>query len=519
MNRDRTSVLILHNVGPTGPDGRPVWRESDAGVLDQVEAVAGALDVLGLPHRTVGVVRLADVPAVLAAAPEAVVFNLVEGFGTDGMAATLVPALCLTHGKGCTGNDTPGLMTALDKWQTKALLQAAGLSTPAGLMVAPGEKVAASRLPAGPCIVKPAWTDASEGIHASSVVAKAGPALRKAVARVHRDFGHPAIIEQYIEGRELNVSVFERGGVAEMLPIAEIDFSAFPAGCPRIVDYAAKWLPESFEYQNTPRIIPARVTARQAAEVRRLTLAAWHALGCRDYARVDLRMDARGRAFVLEVNPNPDITADAGFASALAAVGIPYEEFVSAMVENARRRTGGKPAKSAAPAGKRGVVSEVKIRRSVQSDRDAVMRLLDDTRFFRPDEVVVAAEILDDVLAKGPEGHYQSFVAEADGQVTGWVCYGPTPCTIGTFDIYWIAVSPHCRGRGIGARLMAYAEGRIAKRGGRLAVVETASRPDYEPTRLFYLKVGYTEAARLPEFYAPGDDKVVYLKRLDAGKS
>jgi D-alanine-D-alanine ligase len=99
------------------------------------------------------------------------------------------------------------------------------------------------------------------------------------------------------------------------------------------VDYAAKWLPDSFAYQNTPRVIPARLTRRQADAVRQLALGAWHAMGCRGYARVDMRLNAAGRPQVLEVNPNPDISLDAGFAAALEAGGIPYEEFVEAAIE------------------------------------------------------------------------------------------------------------------------------------------------------------------------------------------
>ena len=363
MTPARPGVLILHHA-PSGAAADPAtWRASDAGVLAEVAAVAAALDRLGVPHRTAAVARLADLPAVLAAAPEATVFNLVEDFDGATADAAAVPAVCRAFGKAFTGNDSPCLALALDKGRTKAVLQAAGLPCPAGVVVPPGEKVpAAAKLPRGPYIVKPAAADASEGIDAASVVQKAGAALTRAVARIHREFRQAAVIEQFIDGRELNVSVLHRGmqlapgeytggrsydggppcihggligcgGDVEVLPIAEIDFSAFPDGQPRIVDYAAKWLPETFAYNNTPRILPARLTARHAEAVRRLARAAWDALGCRGYARVDFRLDARGRPFILEVNPNPDISPDAGFAAALAAAGIPYEAFVAEMID------------------------------------------------------------------------------------------------------------------------------------------------------------------------------------------
>jgi D-alanine-D-alanine ligase len=341
MKRRRSRILILHHAPLAAGGKKPVWRESDAGVMAEVEAVAAALDRLGYGHRTAGAAQLTELPSLLAAATEEVVFNLVESFAVRPADANLVPAVARAFGKSCTGSDTTCLALALDKGRTKAVLQAADLPCPGGVMIAVGAKVERSRLPAGPWIVKPAHSDASEGIDAACVIRlsaaapKAADPLAAAVRRVHREFGQPAIVEQFIAGRELNVSVLSRLGAAEVLPIAEIDFSAFPAGVPRIVDYAAKWLPESFAYQNTPRVIPARLTRRQAEAVRQLALGAWRACGCRGYARVDMRMTAAGRPLVLEVNPNPDISLDAGFAAALAAAGIPYEEFVEAAIRDA----------------------------------------------------------------------------------------------------------------------------------------------------------------------------------------
>jgi ribosomal protein S18 acetylase RimI-like enzyme len=154
------------------------------------------------------------------------------------------------------------------------------------------------------------------------------------------------------------------------------------------------------------------------------------------------------------------------------------------------------------------------IRHSGQRDRDAVMKLLEATGFFRDDELVVAAEVLDEAIAKGPDGHYQSYVADENGTPVGWVCFGPTPCTIGTFDLYWIGVSPERQGCGVGAALTRFAEAEVLKRGGRLMIIETSGRPIYESTRGFYLKLGYHEAARIADFYAPDDAKVVYAKAL-----
>ena len=154
------------------------------------------------------------------------------------------------------------------------------------------------------------------------------------------------------------------------------------------------------------------------------------------------------------------------------------------------------------------------IRRSVPSDREAILSFVAATGFFRPDEVDVAREVLDDALKAGPSGHYQSYTAEADGHPAGWICFGPTPCTVGTFDLYWIVVAPGAQRKGLGAALVAYAEDRIRDRGGRLAVAETSGRPLYEVTRSFYRRCGYEESCRAADFYAPGDDKILFVKRL-----
>lgn len=156
----------------------------------------------------------------------------------------------------------------------------------------------------------------------------------------------------------------------------------------------------------------------------------------------------------------------------------------------------------------------MEIRWSQKSDRDAILELARGTEFFRDDEIVIAAEVLDDALDKGPDGHYQSYTATLNGRPIGWGCFGPTPCTLGTYDIYWLAVEKQQQGKGVGKALVGLCEKLIRQRGGRLSVIETSGREIYNSSRQFYLKMGYPETARLKDFYAPGDDKVVYVKRL-----
>lgn len=519
MRNDQSqNVLILYNL-PHETAARKAARiclESEFGVLEEVSAVASALTSLNMPFRIAGVRALEDLPGILSASPERVVFNLVEGFDRNPNSSFYVPAICESFGKVCTGNDTPSHLLAIDKWRTNAVLGAAGLPTPPGAMVMVGDRIDESLLPDGPFIVKPALSDASEGIDANSVIEAAGPALRRVVERIHRQFHQPALIEKMIGRREINVALMQHGHRVEVVGIAEIDFSAFAKDKPAIVDYAAKWIEDSFEFQNTPRILPAPLPHRLSKEIARMSLAAWRVVQCNDYARVDFRLDEHDRPFILEINPNPDIAPGGGFAAALHSASIPFSTFVRTMVRNARARL---PADfhrwhTSPRRTTRRAKPPCLIRRMRYADRDPLLAMIKETGFFRADEVEIAREVLDTSVAEGDTGHYQTFVAKIGDEPAGWVSFGPTACTMGTYDIYWIVVSPRHQRSGIGRTLMDHAEQLIRQHSGHNIVIETSGRKIYDTTRQFYLKLGYKEAARLKDFYARQDDKVVYMKTL-----
>lgn len=519
MKTPSAPVLILHHAIPV-PGSRPD-AESDAGVMDEVKAVTHSLEALGIPVRSAAVASLQALTGVLQAAPERVIFNLVENFPGRPADAMQVPTVVEAFGKSCTGNESACQTLALDKWRTKAVLQAAGLPVPAGLIIPPGigvlQAMTGARQPPAPWMVKPLFADASEGIHPSSVVEGSLRNLARAVARIHRDFKHPALVEQFFGTREINIALFQDGKRVVVLPVAEIEFRDFGTDRPRIVDYAAKWHPESFEYKHTVRVVPATVDRSLAKRLRQAAVDAWRTLGCRDYARVDFRLDAAGHFTILEVNPNPDISPDSGFEAALRAAGIPYRDFVKAMCRNATARLRGMP--SATPLSSRTRRKSTStprpvIRRSEAADRAPILEFMRGTGFFHAAEIDVALEVLDEAIAKGPGGHYQSYTLLDEGKPSGWICYGPTPCTEGTYDIYWIGVSTACQGKGYGRALLDHVEKLVARQKGRLIIIETSGRPLYDSTRGFYLRTGYDECARVRAFYAEADDRVIYSKAL-----
>jgi GNAT superfamily N-acetyltransferase len=170
-----------------------------------------------------------------------------------------------------------------------------------------------------------------------------------------------------------------------------------------------------------------------------------------------------------------------------------------------------------------GILVSPHLRHLRATDRGRIEEITRAVGLFREDEIAVALEVFDAALASDTTAAgavsdpYTVLGAEVDGKLAGWICWGPTPCTLGTYDLYWMAVDPALQGAGVGTALVREMEQRIAGH-ARLIVVETAGRPDYEPTRRFYEARGYRATATIRDFYAPGDDQVVFVKDV-GGKS
>jgi GNAT superfamily N-acetyltransferase len=160
-----------------------------------------------------------------------------------------------------------------------------------------------------------------------------------------------------------------------------------------------------------------------------------------------------------------------------------------------------------------GTLTLPSLRNLSAADRSRIEEISRAVGLFRPDEIPVALEVFDGAVAGSPD--YLALGAEYDGRLAGWICWGPTPCTLGTYDLYWMAVDPLLHGGGVGTALLQAMESRLAGI-ARLIVVETAGRAEYAPTRGFYEARGYRAVSRIPNFYAPGDDQVVYTKSFEA---
>ena len=333
MKNRNVNVGIVYNAFE--PDlGRNQERVSEESVAQVAEEVCVAVASLGysvtiipLRQSLMGFIhRLTELEMD-------VLINLCEGYyGRPQWEANIAAVLELLPVP-FTGNPSQTLGLCQDKSKAKAILRANALPTaPSRLVYSPDETIELSF----PLIVKPNSEDASLGIYPDSVVHdKEG--LAKQVKRIMENYGAPALVEQFIDGREFNVAVIENEKL-EALPVSEIDFSQMPESLPRICGFEAKWFQDHFLYNSTPPICPAKIDDSLRTKLQETAVAAFKTMNCRDYARVDFRMAGDGGLSILEVNPNPDISRDAGYARALSAAGIEYKDFWKTLIENALKR-------------------------------------------------------------------------------------------------------------------------------------------------------------------------------------
>lgn len=313
---------------------------SEFGVLDGMKVIAHALEDANYDVIIFSVdddvKRLVE---FLRTEQPDVIFNLCESvLGKSSMEmciAGVYELLDIPY----TGASAMALGMALNKGLAKSLFVTNKIPTPKFLIVSPDDALPSRLSFPYPAIVKPISEDASIGIDNNSIV-KNKKDLIERIKFVHEEFSQAALVEEFIDGRELNVAVLADDDAAfETLPISEISFDTLPEGNPRIVSYEAKWVEESPLYHTTLPICPAKLDKKTAELARELALRSAIALGLRDYGRVDMRLrESDGALFVLEANPNPDISLDAGFMRAAAASGRTHDATIVEIVKQAAKR-------------------------------------------------------------------------------------------------------------------------------------------------------------------------------------
>lgn len=332
-------VGVTYNLKPTSP---PKGAEEDDKFLewDDEETVAAVCDALAEVHEVVRYEANEEVFERLRRERPDIVFNIAEGLNGSGREA-LIPAYLEFLGIPYTGSDPCTLAICLNKARAKELLVANGLPTAAfQVMESPGERC---RLRTYPLVVKPLHEGSSKGIRSSSLVHDQSE-LARCVHELTSLYGQPALVEEFLAGREFTVALMGNGKEVEVLPLVEICLESLPDEMPRLYGYEAKWIVdnpvEPLDIFRCPASVPKALGDSIASLARRTFLA----LGCRDWTRIDIRLDSVGNPNVIEVNPLPGILPDPDqhscFPEAAREAGMNYGEMIRTVLELACRRVG-----------------------------------------------------------------------------------------------------------------------------------------------------------------------------------
>lgn len=328
-------VLILFNEPVLPADHRDADSEHE--ILYTVEELEKEFAEAGVTFARAGVKH--D-PAVLLRAVEDfqpdVIFNLYEGLASDPGSEAHMAGLLEWLAIPFTGSPALTLSLCRNKHLTKQLLLGGGLPTPAFQVV--NELPLSELRLEWPVMVKPAGQDASVGVDQGAVVTS-HEQLEQRVAWVLENYGGPVLLEEFVLGREFSVGLVELPHLLP-LPVSEIHFPKEPLpGFWPIVTYDAKWKPGSRDYELTPPDYPAEISEALRDRLWEVAAAAFRIVGCRDYARVDFRVDANGQPYILEVNPNSDFSPVAGLSGCLHSVGISHKDFAVHLVRQALGRS------------------------------------------------------------------------------------------------------------------------------------------------------------------------------------
>ena len=320
-------MLLLSDLDPNWP----TWEKAE--VLDAISQAGKALCTAGFPTTLVQVTN-SDLDSILSGYDplEYIVFNWCESLPGIHHSEWLVADYLEQHGFTFTGAGSAALASAYDKCHVKRLLDEAGILTPSWTLYDKSCSINWRRFPA---IIKPSREHCSAGIHGDSVV-MTETSLKNRVRYIITRFQHPALVEEFIDGRELHVSLWGNRHI-DVLPPAEMKFPSFKDVHHRLCTYESKFVEESESYNNIEIVLPAPLSECELREVERVCRAAYVLVGCRDYARIDMRMKD-GLFYILDINPNADICPETSTIYAAELAGCTYSDFLKRLVLLAAER-------------------------------------------------------------------------------------------------------------------------------------------------------------------------------------
>ncbi len=308
---------------------------------DTEETINAVKDALSIHHNVVLVEADNDAFETLRELNPDIVFNIAEGFNGISREAQ-IPAMLEFLNIPYTGSDPVTLGICLDKSRTKEILSYYKIPTPQFIVIDLEDEISELEFPL-PAIVKPVAEGSSKGIFNSSVV-KTKEDLIREIKKIHEIYNQPALVEKFLEGREFTVAILGNGKNARVLPIIEMKFEELPEGVLPIYSYEAKWI---FDTREDPLEIyecPANIDEKLKNQIEKVALDTYRILKCKDWSRIDIRLDERGIPNVLEINPLPGILPDprdnSCYPKAARAAGMTYEEMINAVLNEARKRYG-----------------------------------------------------------------------------------------------------------------------------------------------------------------------------------
>jgi D-alanine-D-alanine ligase len=322
-------IVILHS------DISPDAREDELDCLQQAQSIAEALRTLNyeavlLPFES----NLNNTITMLKALKPYAVFNIVETLDSRGSLIYFAPAILDILQIPYTGCPTEAVFQTSNKPLSKKIMHYAGIATPSWM---DQEGFGSRTDTADTYLIKSSWEHASIGLDGDSLISDINNENLLQEMNLRKEkLGGSCYAEAYIDGREFNVALISGREEVEVLPIAEMIFQDYAPDKPKIVDYRAKWITDSFEYNNTIRKYDFQESDSDLiSNLREIALRCWHLFSLRGYARVDFRVDKNSKPWVLEINSNPCLSPDAGFAAALEHANIKYHEAIGLIIENA----------------------------------------------------------------------------------------------------------------------------------------------------------------------------------------
>ena len=495
----------------SGRQGHLVSVNEGAKIAQEIETLVGDR------HDVVPVLATLDVGKRLKQGQFDLVFNVCEGFGQDARGEAWIAGQLEMANVPFTGSDSLTLALCQDKARTKALMLSAEIPTPPfQVLNAPSEPVRSGL--AWPLIVKPVLEDASEGITQDSVVS--GPReLGRMVERLLATYGQPVLVEEYIDGRELNVAFLGSGTSVQPLPVSEILFDAVP-GLHRIVDFDSKWVPGSLSSERSSRALcPAELSSGDQASVARVARSACVLMGCRDYARVDIRF-RDGVPYVLEVNPNPCLSEEGGFFRSARATGLTYDGMIWAIMRGAMARYGvvEKPAGDPPLRGVSGVLMGRAVKPSDIScllkwfNDDEVSRMMDDPHLRHTRESLMDAFF----LRENAECDL-FFVHRGEGLPVGFASIYNINRTAGSGEISFLVGDRELRGTGLARHMVSILIGHAFETLG-MQRLEATVLPENIPSLKVLESLGFRRVGTFRKRFSNGktrSDEIVLEKLKD----